>query len=229
MNFGGGRLVGVPTTAGTFSFTVTASAACACLSDRPTKTFTLQVGPAGAPALVSSANPSVSGQPVSLTLTAPSGATVNFFDGSRLLGTKTSAYGKALLRGVKLSPGSHAISATFTPKLSSDWPVPGFVQQVDPAPTATTLIAKPITQVHARMVTLTAHVKRLAPATGPVAAGTVSLYDNETLLVTLPVANGSVTFKTNALATGTHPMTAVFNGSSDEQSSSTGSVSVVIV
>jgi hypothetical protein len=68
------------------------------------------------------------------------------------------------------------------------------------------------------MVTFTATVNALAPGAGT-PSGTVTFKDGTTVLGTGALSSGQATFSTNALAVGSHSITAVytadanFNGS----------------
>jgi hypothetical protein len=66
--------------------------------------------------VVSNLNPSKRGQSVTFTATVtPSGATgsVGFYDGKKLLGTRTLSGGTASLSTSNLSAGSHSITAKY--------------------------------------------------------------------------------------------------------------------
>jgi hypothetical protein len=65
-------------------------------------------------------------------------------------------------------------------------------------------------------VTLTAKV---TPASGAAATGTITFMDGSTVLATRALSNGVASFPTTALRAGAHSVTAVYNGSGHDQSS----------
>jgi hypothetical protein len=80
-------------------------------------------------------------------------------------------------------------------------------------PTTTTLESSPNPSSYAESVTLTASV---SPAT---ATGGVTFYDGSTALGTSPIASGVASISLTTLAVGTHSLTAVYGGDSNEASS----------
>jgi hypothetical protein len=187
--------------------------------------------------LASSANPSVSGQSVTLTATVaavspgagtPTG-TVNFKDA----GTTISGCGSATLSGgsatcvtSSLTTAAHTITAVyssdtnFSPSTSAN-----FTQTVNQASTATSLASSPNPSVFGQSVTLTATVAPLAPGAGT-PTGTVNFRDNVTTIAgcgTQTLSGGSATCVTSSLAAGSHTtVTAVY--SSDVNFSTSTSV-----
>lgn len=103
-------------------------------------TVTVLLNPT-AVSLVSSANPAVSGQPVTLTATAagsyamPTG-TVTFLDGANILGTATlNSSGTTTFSTASLSAGSHSLTASYAGDSGSEPSVsPTLVEAVNPAP-----------------------------------------------------------------------------------------------
>lgn len=102
--------------AGTYSLTAQYTGAAGFASSAST-VVTLSVKNATTLTLSSSANPSQTGQPVTLTATVtPTSAsgTIQFFDGATSIGTATLASGVATFSTSQLSAGNHAVSATYS-------------------------------------------------------------------------------------------------------------------
>jgi hypothetical protein len=173
-------------------------------------------------ALASSANPSVAGQPVTLTATVsgsggPPAGTVTFSDGSQAIGTGAlDGQGRATLATSALSVADHALTATYGGSSTfSQSTSPALVQHVGRAQTAATVAAAPSPSAPGQAVTFTATVAPVAPGAG-VPTGTVTFRDGPTALGTgtLAAVSGGVqaTFTTSTLATGSHTITAVYGG-----------------
>ena len=162
-------------------------------------------------ALVSSLNPALTGQSVTLTATLlPSAATgsVQFLDGATVLATVPVSGGSASFASTTLSAGSHSITAVYGGDANCNGVTSAAVgQTVNKAPSTTSLSASSGTIVYGQNVNLTASV---APAA---ATGTVQFLDGAAVLATLPVSNGTVPVVTATnLTAGTHTMTAVYSG-----------------
>ncbi|WP_426571063.1 Ig-like domain repeat protein [Aquihabitans sp. McL0605] len=172
--------------------------------------------------LSSSANPSASGQGVTLTATiapvapatgTPTG-TVTFTEGATVLGTSpVSAAGDAQLATSSLTVGTHPIVATY----SGDAALAGSAsaaldQLVAQAGTTTGLTSTPNPSLPAQSVTFTATVAVTAPGAGT-PTGTVTFTEGATVLGTSPVsALGAAQLATTSLTVGTHPIVATYSG-----------------
>jgi len=105
-----------------------------------------------------------------------------------------------------LSAGSHSISAVysgdadFSPSIS-----PTLTQTVNRAATTVTLTASANPSIYSSSVTFTATV-----TTG--ATGTVAFYDGSSTLGAGTIGNGTATYTTSVLSTGSHPISAVYSG-----------------
>lgn len=158
-------------------------------------------------------SPVASGTQVTLTVTVTPAAagTVQFKDGAASLGNPVIvSNGTATGTTSSLTPGSHSLTAAFTPASPSAYspstsPPVTFVVTGAPA-TSTTLVAAPASSAPAGApVTLTAMV---APAA---AVGTVQFKDGSTNLGNpVIVSNGTASGTTSTLAIGPHQLTAVF-------------------
>ncbi|WP_326608936.1 Ig-like domain repeat protein [Streptomyces scopuliridis] len=184
-------------------------------------------------ALTSVPDPSVFGQPKTLTATVtavPPGAgtptgTVSFFDGATLLGTATLTGGVATLTTSTLSVGSHSLTAVYNGDVDfSGSTSPVDVQTVTQAGTSTALTSAPDPSVFGQAKTLTATVTAVPPGAGT-PTGTVSFFDGATILGTATLTGGVATLTTSTLSVGSHSLTAVYNGDVDF----TGSTSPVDV
>ena len=184
-----------------------------------------------ATALISSLNPSVYGQSVTLTATVtarfggtPNGS-VTFKDGTNALATVYCS-GKSTFVTSKLMSGSHSISATYNgSSLYMSSTSTAITETVGLAATTTTLAANPTTSSYGLSVRFTATVKS---GTAP-ASGTVTV-KNGTSIVGSGVLNSSGVFIVSIanLPVGTISLTAVYGGNANfKPSTSTASVLTV--
>ncbi|MGD0792207.1 MAG: Ig-like domain repeat protein [Terriglobales bacterium] len=183
--------------------------------------------------LTSSLNPSTYGQAVTfnavLTSTIgapPDGETVTFMNGTRALGTGTLSGGSASFATSKLTGGTDKIKAVyggdanFGPSTSK-----ALKQVVNKATTTTTLTSSLNPSNYGQSVTFTASV---APQFGGTVKGTVTFYDGTTALKTVPLSGGAAKFTTSTLASGTHSITATYNGSTSFDGSTSAPVNQVV-
>src|SRR5439155_368588 len=186
----------------------------------PTPTATL---PGTTTGVVSSINPSVSGQPVTFTATVKaktSGAgtptgTVTFRDGPTTLGTGTlNASGHATFVTSTLAVGAHPITAsyggdaTFSGSTSST-----LTQTVKKASTTTLVSSSANPSVSGQSVTFTATVTANSPGAGT-PTGTVTFKDGSTTLTTCGMHSPSqapASSSTPSLSSGSH---STYGGSS---------------
>ena len=149
--------------------------------------------------------------------------TVNFYDGSVLIGNAPLNAGEAILPVSTLAPGYHLVTAEYVGSglfAGSVSDVDGFT--VTGTATATTLTT-PNTSVSVNdQITLNASV--IAGGTY-LNTGTVNFYDNGALLGSAPVISGNASFQTVIRTPGDHPLTAVYQANAG-YNSSTGSVDV---
>ncbi|MFI6118058.1 beta strand repeat-containing protein, partial [Kitasatospora sp. NPDC051164] len=167
-------------------------------------------------------NPSVFGQPVSLTATvsvvAPGGGiptgTVTFFIGGIPQAPVTLSGGVATLTTAALSVGVHPIRATYNGSGNYNTSTSATITQtVTKASTTTALTSAPNPSVHRQLVTLTATVTATAPGAGT-PTGKVTFFDGATLLGHATLSGGVATFTTSALGIGIgiHALIAVYAG-----------------
>ena len=184
----------------------------------------------------SSVNPSVYGQAVmftaTVTATAPGSGTptgtVTFYDGSTALDTATLSGGSAAFATSALALGSHPITVVYggdTNFTGSTSPV--FTQVVNEYASTTAVSSSVEPSVYGQSVTFTATVSATAPGEGT-PTGNVTLYDGSTALDTEVLSGGSATFTTSSLAVGTHSITAVYDGDSSFNGSTSTALSQVV-
>jgi Bacterial Ig-like domain (group 3)/Beta-propeller repeat len=217
-----------PTTSGAFQST------CAkCSSNHSGSVFVAQISAPepsseGTSTTVTAPdNPSVFGQPVTLTATvtptsgpgAPTG-TVSFYDDAADIGSGTLVGGQTTLITSALSVGSHSITAVY----AGDSNFTGstslvLTQTVDPAATTTSVQSSATPSIVNQSVTFTATVSAAAPGSGT-PDGSVVFQDGANQLATVPLNSGSAVFTTSALSAGSHSISASYSGSSNFLASS---------
>jgi hypothetical protein len=176
-------------------------------------------------AVTTSPEPSGLDQPMSFTATVaaappapgpPTGA-VRFFDGSTLLGTGTLLDGAASLTTAGLDAGARAVEARYDGDGAFETGVGSATHVVtDGAGTPSIFITSSRTPASVgQSVTLKAYVNMSSDDDGPTVTGMVEFYSGETLLATLPIADGRATLTTSSLAAGSHAITARYLGSAD--------------
>jgi streptogramin lyase len=137
--------------------------------------------------------------------------TVSFFDGGTLLGTDPLSGGVTALTTNTLAQGSHTITAVYNPTSNFNCSASATLdQQVNLTSTCTVLTSNSSgPTVFGQAVTLTALV---TDQNGLAAPGTVSFFDGNTLLDTVPLApTGAAAFTTSTLSVATHAVVAYYN------------------
>ena len=185
-------------------------------------TSTCQTTAATATALVTSSNPSVFGQTVTLTATVsavapatgtPTG-TVTFLDGGSLVGTGTLSGGIATFTTSALTVGSHTITSNCGGDANfngSTGTLTGNPQVVNQANSSTAVTSSQNPSGLGQPATFTATVSAVAPGVGT-PTGTVTFLDAGSPLGTGTLSGGIATFTTSALAVGSHTITASYGG-----------------
>jgi hypothetical protein len=198
---------------------------------------TIQVGVPVTCSVVGAPDPAYLSQQVTYTATvsANSGTatgTVIFRDNNTQLGTATLSGGVATLTHTYTTPpdlGSHNIAIVYFGDASTqgcDTTQNPWVENIIPAPTATTLVSTPNPSLIAQMVTFTASVT----TTFGTLTGNVTFFDSATPLgapVTLS-GNGTAVFTTSALTAGSHAITAVYNGDTVHSASTSNIVQQIV-
>jgi autotransporter-associated beta strand protein len=189
-------------------------------------------------ALTPSANPANVNQPVTFTATVspvpgtggtPTG-TVNFYDGSTLLGPGTLATvggaQQATFTTSTLSIGAHSIKAVYQGDASFNGSTSSIVNELIATIPTTTNLSTPLNAISfGQSITFTVVVR----GSSGTPTGTVTLFDGTTPIgsATLATVNGQqqASFTTSSLAFGNRSLSAVYAG----DASFTGSTSPVVV
>ncbi len=186
--------------------------------------------------LASSANPSDFGQTVTFTAQVeptasesgtPTGS-INFFDGSTELGTVALSGGIATYTTSDLPKGANSISAVYSGDSNFAASTAGLSENVNQASTETVVTPSPSASVAGQSVTLTAQVLPVSPGAG-VPTGTLTFKDGTTTLGIATLSGGSASISTSSLAVGSHSITGVYSGDSDDFLTSTSSPSIELV
>jgi hypothetical protein len=173
--------------------------------------------------LASSPNPSSVGTNVTLTATITSGATgtVVFHDGATVLGTGGISNGIATLTTSSLAAGTHSITAQYSGdssySASVSTPVSQVVNLASPAVAVTSL---PNPSIFGASVIFTAKLPTDA-------TGTVTFYDETTVLGTASISNSIASLTNSSLAAGMHSIRVVYSGDARNLSVSEALVHVV--
>jgi len=179
--------------------------------------------------LSSSLDPSVYGQTVTFKAVvttdgaaAPDGSTVTFKLGSTVLGTRTLHSSAASFTTSALTAGTNQIIAVY----DGNAHIPGSASQtlkqmVNKAPTTTTLTSSPNPSTLNQLVTFTARVKAQV---GGTPTGTVTFKDGDISLGYRSLVSGQALFTSSKLSSGSHSITATYNSSPNDLSSTSAPV-----
>jgi Bacterial Ig-like domain (group 3) len=187
--------------------------------------------------IASSANPSVFGQPITLTATVspvspgsttPTGS-VTFSYYTHFLGTVTLSNGQASITVTNLSVASHLIQATYSGDLFYA-PSTGTLNQVVGRASTTTALSSSLNpSTSGQPVTFTATVTVNAPGAG-IPNGIVNFMDGNTLLATVTLnSSGIATYTTSTLSVGSQNVKAVYGATSPWNFNSSASAVLVQV
>jgi subtilase family serine protease len=182
--------------------------------------------------VTSSLNPSTRGQAVTLTATVSAGAygtptgSVTFKNGTGILGIVNLVGGTATLSTSNLPGGANAITVVYggnADYLTSTSAV--LTQTVNRSTTATTLVSSLNPSTQGTAVTFTATV---TATSGPTPTGTVIFKDGTATMATVGLnAAGVATLSTSTLAARTHSITAVYQTTTNDSTSTSNVVSQV--
>jgi len=176
--------------------------------------------------LISSANPSICGAPVTFTATVspsvPNGEMVTFYQGATSkapIGTGTTTGGVAILTTSALTQGSHTIWAEYAGDANNaySWSV-SYAQTVNIGTTTTVVTSSLNPSTVGASIVLTATISPSVPN-----GETVTFLDGSTSIGTGKTSGGKATLTTASLAAGSHSITASYPGDSS-YASSTSSV-----
>ena len=187
--------------------------------------------------LVSSLDPSVFGQSVSLTATVavvapgtgvPTGS-VEFFDGSTLVDTETLVdSGTVTFSTSSLTAGIHSTTAEYVSNNDfGDSTSTALPQTVNQASTTTSLSSSVNPSAFGQSVTFTAAIAVVAPGAGT-PTGSVEFFDGGSEIGSASVIGDSATFSTTTLSVGGHSITAQYLGNTDFSGSTSASTSQTV-
>jgi hypothetical protein len=166
--------------------------------------------------VIPSANPAAEFTPVTFAAavtgwtTAPTGV-VSFTEGASSLGTAVlSGTGTASFLMPQLPVGAHTITATFAGDANDFTSSYSFVQTISLAPTTTMLSTSTAVAQFGTPITLTAAVTGVSAS---IPTGAVNFMDGATVLASIPVNGAGVaTYINSTLMSGTHTITAIYQG-----------------
>ena len=175
--------------------------------------------------LASSVNPSSFGQTTTLTATvtgvSPTGS-VTFKDGTTTLATVTLTAGKATF-STTFTLGTHSLTAVYGGDAYNVTSTSAAVTQtVNQAPTTTTLTASSSSTTTGKTITLTAAVTGVSPT------GTVNFKDGATQVGSATLNAGQATTTTTFSTVGAHQLTAVYAGDTNNATSTSTAVAVIV-
>ena len=174
------------------------------------------------------------GATVALTATvAPVGTgsptgTIQFFNGSILLGTQTLTGGIATLNVSTLPIAANSIKAVYSgdSNFTSSTSAPVTVT-VSQASTTTVVTFSPTSPTLGQAVTLTATVVVVGPGAGT-PTGTVQFFNGATSLGSVPLSAGTASLTTSSLPVGGASITATYSGDANFVTSTSTPATVTI-
>jgi hypothetical protein len=168
--------------------------------------------------ITSSLNPSQFNDSVIFTALVTSSnalvtGSITFYDGLLNIGTVLlNNAGQATLKVSDLTTGSHTIEARYNADLNFQFSTNSLIQVVNPA--STTSIVLTSSQNPSKLGESVTFIGTTVSGENNV-SGTLNFYDGVNLIGNAPLYNGLAIFSLATLATGSHPITAQFIGSSD--------------
>jgi hypothetical protein len=189
-----------------------------------TATLTQVVAKATPIVTVSTSGPSVFGQSVSITASVPNGptGTITFTSGGVTLGngTITSTSGVVTITTKVLPVGTDTITANYGGDATNNSATGSATQTVNKASPTETLSSSVNPSIFDQSVTFTATL----PAN---ATGTVAFTAGSTNLGSPGLTNGVASVTTSTLAAGSYPITATYNGDSNNNTATATLTQVV--
>ncbi|MBS1801213.1 MAG: Ig-like domain repeat protein [Acidobacteria bacterium] len=197
------------------SATITASYGGDTNNNTASQTLNQVVNKADPAMSVTTSGPSVYGAAVTVTATLPNSVTgtVTFTNGATALGTATIASGVATISTSILPVGSNTITANYSGDASNNTATGSVVQTVSKASPTSTLTSSVNPSVFGTSVTFTDTLPSSV-------TGTVTFSDGTSVLGTATVNSGVATLTTSSLPVGSDTITAVYNGDSNNNTSS---------
>ena len=137
---------------------------------------------------------------------------VNFYDGSSLLGSSTLISGIATFTTASLAPGNHYLTAVYAGNAIDYTSTSGGVTETIQSLTSTVLTSNGSPLLVGQPITFTASVTDQYPGTNT-PSGTVYFYNGSNLLGSGTLSAGTATFSTSSLAVGSYNLDAIYSGS----------------
>ncbi len=177
--------------------------------------------------VTSTPNPSIAGAAVTLVATvspATASGSVQFLDGSTVLGTGTLASGTASISSTFLTQGAHSISAVYSGDAMDAGSTSAVaIQTVNGKTTTTAFTSSQNPSIVGGAVTF---VATITPAT---ATGTVQFQDGATnFLGLVTVVGGTASLTTSTLTQGAHSVFAIYNGDSADLASTSPTITQTV-
>ena len=175
--------------------------------------------------MVSSTNPATAGQAFSVTATvSPAAATgtVQFLNGSTVLGTGTVTNGVTTASISISAGGSYSLTAQYSGDANFAGSTSTAVSETVKNTTTTTLTADVNPSVYGQQVSFSVAISPVA------VTGTVQLLDGSTVLNTVSINSGSVGFYIPSLGAGTHQITAVYSGDASNNGSTSAALTETV-
>ena len=175
--------------------------------------------------VTSSLNPSVVGQAVTFTATAPAGATgtITFLDGVTVLGTASLTNGQTALTTSTLTVGSHTITVTYggdtNNSPATSVPLTQIVNKVTPV-LPPPVVSNPNTPPNTP--------ETITETVPPGVTGTVTFNDGGTPIGTAPIVGGTATITVPSLPIGTNPITATTSGDANNNPATSGATTITV-
>lgn len=182
--------------------------------------------------LTSAPNPSAYGEAVTFTAEVgwsegapPDGENVSFMSGKTLLGTGMLSDGSASFTTSTFKVGTTAVKAVYGGDSNFASSTSEAVKQVvDKATTTTALVSSLNPSTVGESVTFTASV---SPQFSGIPIGNIVFKDGTKTLKTVALSGGAAEYTTSTLTSGTHTITATYNGSTDFTGSSDSVIQTV--
>jgi hypothetical protein len=176
--------------------------------------------------VVLSQNPAAFGRSIPLSATVTPGSatgTVQFLDGSTVLGTAPVTAGTATISIATLPVGPHAITAVYSGDAVNAGSTSTAATETINVRTSNVVVSSSINpSAFGQAVTLSASV---TPAS---TTGTLQFLDSSTVLGTATVANGSAAFTVSTLPVGTHSITVKYSGDTNDGPSTSAPISQTV-
>lgn len=188
---------------------------------------TVNAQTSSATVLISSNNPSITGQSTTLTATvtgsSPSG-TVTFKDGATSLGSATLAAGVASLSTAFSVTGAHGLTAIYSGNAGNTASTSAsLTQTVNGKAASTTTLSSSLNPAGINQsITITANVSGASPT------GNVLFYDNGAFVQQVALSAGAATIQLSYTSAATHSLTASYAGDASNNGSASSALSQVV-